>query len=38
VTLGVVDNVPSKVLSCAHTHRSWDEHTQENLECTKLFL
>ena len=27
-------NVPSKLCACARTYRSWDERTQENLECT----
>jgi len=27
-------NVPSKLCTCAHAHRSWDGRTQENLERT----
>jgi len=28
---GVMTNVPSKLCRCTCVHRSWDEHTQENL-------
>jgi len=31
-------NVPSMLCACVHAHRSWDERTQENLECTQIFL
>jgi len=34
ITSLVTFNVPSKLCACACAHRSWDEHTQENLERT----
>ena len=35
---GLRSKVPSKLCACVRAYKPWDEHTQENLERTLMFL